>query len=328
MTQNVDPGIRRLAGVALAVDDLGAATESFERLGLVLSERSERPEWGLDTATFGFENGSYVELVQPVDPANAIGGTVAAFLARRGEGVYIASFEVADVYATAQSLTEAGVPLAGPPQAAPESSGIAADMLWLKPRATGSGFTQLLSLRGGQLSYPVTTPDMRLFTQVYAVRDMPAVNRTFETLGHRPWAQYCTTRWGLDTTVYRLPDDSNIEIVSPLDEGREVAGVVARSIRDRGQGHYMTVFEVTDVDAMADRLHDDGVATLGKPSPAPAESPWGPCQQLWIHPGSTHGAFVEFLTLPPAAGGDAAPAGRDETGTYEAGAPPASQPQS
>ena len=321
MTENVDPGIRRLAGVALAVQDIGAAVESFEQLGLIVSDRSKRPEWGLDTATFGFANGSYLELVQPVDASNAIGGTVRAFLDRRGEGVYIASFEVADVYATAQALTEAGIPLAGPPQAAPESSGIAADMLWLKPRATGSGFTQLLSLRGGQLSYPVTTPDMRLFTQTYAVRDMPALNRTVESLGHRPWAQYCTTRWGLDTTVYRLSDHSNIEIVSPLDESCEVAGVVARSIRKRGQGHYMTVFEVADVDAMAARLHEDGVATLGPPAPAPAESPWGPCQQLWIHPSRTHGAFVEFLTLPPAS----AAAGADDSAG--AGAPPAGQPQ-
>jgi hypothetical protein len=306
VTQNVDPGIRRLAGVALAVHDIGAATESFERLGLVLSERSKRPEWGLDTATFGFANGSYLELVTPVDAANPVGGTVQAYLGRHGDGVYIASFEVADVYATEQTLKAADVPLAGPAQPAPESAGLAADMLWVKPRATGDGFTQFLSLRGGERSYPVTTPGMRLFTQVYAVRDMPALNRVFGLLGHQPWAQYCTTRWGLDTTVFRFGDGSNAEIVSPLDESRDVAGVVAAAIRDRGQGHYMTVFEVTDVDAMAARLEASGVRTLGAPSPAPAESPWGPCQQLWIHPGTTHGAFVEFLTLPAA---PAAPAG-------------------
>jgi glyoxalase-like protein/glyoxalase/bleomycin resistance protein/dioxygenase superfamily protein len=303
VTHKVDPGIRSLAGVALAVHDLGAATDDFQRLGLVLSERSKRPEWGLDTATFGFANGSYLELVAPVDPANPVGGTVRAYLDRHGEGVYIASFEVADVYATEQVLREAGVPLAGPAQSAPESAGLAADMLWVKPRATGSGFTQFLSFRGGERSYPVCTPDMRLFTHVYAVRDMPALNRVFGALGHQPWAQYCTTRWGLDTTVFRFADHSNAEIVSPLDESREVAGVVATAMRDRGQGHYMTVFEVPDVDALAARLQADGVRTLGAPAPAPAESPWGACQQLWIHPGTTHGAFVEFLTLPPAPAG-------------------------
>jgi glyoxalase-like protein/glyoxalase/bleomycin resistance protein/dioxygenase superfamily protein len=303
VTPNVDPGIRRLAGVALAVHDLGAATASFERLGLVLSERSKRPEWGLDTATFGFANGSYLELVTPVDAANPVGGTVQAYLDRHGDGVYIASFEVDDVYATERTLTAADVPLAGPAQPAPESAGLAADMLWVKPRATGGGFTQFLSFRGGERSFPITTPDIRLFTQVYAVRDMPALNRVFGVLGHQPWAQYCTTRWGLDTTVFRFGDGSNAEIVSPLDASRDVAGVVAAAIRDRGQGHYMTVFEVTDVDAMAVRLEAAGVRTLGAPSPAPAESPWGPCQQLWIHPGTTQGAFVEFLTLPAAPAG-------------------------
>jgi len=303
VSEKVDPGIRRLAGVALAVADLGAAVESYQRLGLILSARSKRPEWGLDTATFGFANGSYLELVMPVDDSNPVGGAVRGYLSRRGEGVYIASFEVADVYATAGELEAAGIPLAGPAQPAPESAGLAADMIWVKPRATGSGFTQFLSFRGGELSYPVTTPDMRLFTQTYAVRDMLAINRAFESLGHRPWAHYCTTRWGLDTAVYRFSDLSNAEIVSPLDETREVAGVVARAIRDRGQGHYMTVFEVTDVNAMAGRLAADGIRTLGQPAPAPEESPWGPCLQLWIHPRSSHGAFVEFLTLPPASAG-------------------------
>lgn len=302
MTEEVDPGVRRLAGVALAVQDLGRAVEDYQRLGLILSDRSKRPEWGLDTATFGFANGSYLELVTPVDDSNPVGGTVRDYISRRGDSVYIASFEVADVYATAVELEAAGIPLAGLPQPAPESAGIAADMLWLKPRATGSGFTQFLSFRGGERSYPAVTPDMRLFTHTYAVRNMPALNRVFESLGHRPWAQYCTTRWGLDTTVFRFGDLSNAEIVSPLDETREVAGVVARAMRDRGQGHYMTVFEVTDVEAMADRLEADGVRTLGRPYPAPGESPWGPCNQLWIHPGSTHGAFVEFLTLPPVEG--------------------------
>jgi hypothetical protein len=309
---HADPGVRCLAGVALAVHDLGAAIDDFQRLGLVLSERSKRPEWGLDTATFGFANGSYLELVAPVDPGNPVGGTVRAYLDRHGEGVYIASFEVADVYATEQVLQEAGIPLAGPAQSAPESAGLAADMLWVKPRATGSAFTQFLSFRGGERGFPVTTPDMRLFTHVYGVRDMAAVNRVFGALGHQPWAQYCTTLWGLDTTVFRFADHSNAEIVSPLDESCEVARVVAAAMRDRGQGHYMTVFEVPDVGALADRLRADGVRTLGVPAPAPAESPWGPCEQLWVHPGITHGAFVEFLTLPPAPAGTAgasAPAG-------------------
>lgn len=305
MAHHEDRGIRCLAGVALAVHDLGAAIDDFERLGLVLSERSKRPEWGLDTATFGFANGSYLELVTPVDPANPVGGTVRSYLDRRGEGVYIASFEVADVYATEQVLREAGIPLAGPAQSAPESAGLAADMLWVKPRATGSAFTQFLSFRGGERSYPVAAPDMRLFTHVYAVRDMPALNRVFGALGHQPWAQYCTDLWGLDTTVFRFADRSNAEIVSPLNESCEVARVVAAAMRSRGQGHYMTVFEVPDVDALAARLQADGVRTLGAPAQAPAESPWGPCQQLWIHPGTTHGAFVEFLTLPPTPAGTA-----------------------
>lgn len=299
MSKHVDPGIRRLAGVALAVNDVGAAVATFERLGFVLSDRSKRPEWGLDTATFGFANGSYLELVAPVDPDNLVAGTVREFLVRRGEGTYIASFEVADVYAIAEQLTRAGVPLAGPAQPAPESSGIAADMLWVKPRATGGGFTQLISFRDGPVRYPAVTPDTRLFTQAYAVRDMAGVNRTFESLGLTAWARYRTTSWGLDTSVFRLDDNSNIEVVSPASEDLEVSSVVAKAIRDRGQGHYMTVFEVADVDAVAARLKADGVRTLGAPVPAPPESPWGPCRQLWVHPGGTHGTFVEFLTLPP-----------------------------
>jgi hypothetical protein len=294
----LEPDVRRFLGVVNAVRDAGAAAASFERVGLVLSDRSNRPEWGLDAATFVFGNGSFLQLVAPADAGKAGGAMVRAFLDRRGEGCVAACFEVNDVHATAGRLEAAGVPLASPGQPSFGPPGSPWDVLSLEPGVTGGGLTQLVGFRDDLPGSRLTTPDMRLFTQVYAVSDLAAVRQTFQALGLAPWAEYCTDLWGLDTAVFRLGDDSNIEVVSPTDASSKVSAVVAKAIRDKGQGHYMTVLEARDVHDLARRLESDGVPTLGAPEPAPAESPWGPCQQLWIHPGATHGAFLEFVTLP------------------------------
>jgi predicted enzyme related to lactoylglutathione lyase len=292
-------GVRRLLGQVIAVRDLDTAVDSFERLGLVLSDRFTRKDIGLDTATFGFDGGSYLELVTPVDRGQVVGATVAAFMDNRGEGPYLTCFEVDDVHKAHERLLDAGIPVVGPPQAPPAERGIACDVLWLKPRATAGAFMQLLSFREPGYEEERRTPGVRLLTHAISVADMGSAVAAFERLGFEPWAQYQTERWGLDTTVFRLSDGTNLELVSPTDTSRPAAEAVAKAVRRRGgHGHYMTVFETDDVTDVAKRLDAVGVPTLGPPEPAPAESPWGPCQQLWVHPRATHGAFIEFLTRP------------------------------
>jgi predicted enzyme related to lactoylglutathione lyase len=234
-----------------------------------------------------------------------VGATVQAYLDRRGEGPYLTCFAVGDVHAAYERLGAAGISVVGPPQTPPAKPGFACDVLWLKPRETASAFMQLLSFSAPLRPSPDWATDRRLFTHVITTDDLAATLEQFARLGLRAWARYQTEVWGLQTAVIRLPDATNLEIVCPRDTTKPASAALAATMARRGgHGHYMTVFDVPDVDALADRFDRDGVATLGAPVAAPPESPWGPCRQLWVHPRLTHGAFIEFLTLPP--GSDAA----------------------
>lgn len=291
--------ITGLLGQVVAVEHLDDAVANYEELGFALGTRFLRTDLGIDTASFGFENGSYLELVSPTNPQAEVGRTIAAFLEQRGDGLYLTSLAVDDVYRFHDQLVERGLPVLGPPQPVPPVRGIACDVMWIKPRATASAFVQFLSYRGPRYREETVTPGvLRLFTQVFAVHDLGAAIESFGALGLTVWARYTTDLWGLDTAVFRLPDGSNIEIVAPVDTSRSAAKTVNAFLETRGQGQYMTVFEADDVGAIFDRFEASGVPNLGPPTPAPPNSPWGPVQQLWPHPKATNGAFLELLTLP------------------------------
>lgn len=306
--------ITGLLGQVVVVRDLDGAVANFQRAGFVLGDRSDRDDWGIGTASFGFDNGSYLELVTPLDPAKEVGGTVAAFLDRRGDGLYLTSFAVDDVHGYHRWLVDRGLPVLGPPQPAPPERGIDCDVMWLRPRASAGAFVQFLGFRGERYRERVTTPGVRrLLTQVLAVEDLDRAVAAFEALGLSVWASYTTDLWGLATAVLRLPDGTNLELVAPTGADLPAAGAVRSFIDRRGPGQYMTVFEVDDVHDAYRRLQAAGVPTLGPPAVAPPESPWGPCGQLWLHPRSTNDAFIELLTMPegpaPAGAADRAPAG-------------------
>jgi hypothetical protein len=291
--------ITGLLGQTIAVRDLDAAVNNFERAGFALSTRSMVTRWGIETATFGFQNGSFLELVTPVRSDSEVGATVAAFLERRGEGLYLSTFAVDDVRQFHGELVGKGLPIVGPPELIASARGIDSEVVWLRPRASAGGFVQFLSFRGERhREAEVTDGVRRLFTQVWAVRDLQAAISSFEALGLEVWARYCTEIWGLDTAILRLPDNSNVELVSPADHSRPTSATVQAFIDRCGQGLYMTVLEHEDVGALFDRLEKERFPTLGAPAIAPPESPWGACTQLWLHPRATNAAFIELLTLP------------------------------
>lgn len=152
----------RLLGSALAVRDLDAAVAAYEQLGFVLSDRSCRTEWGIDVATFGFSDGSYVELVTPMGRDHQIASAMTSFLDQRGDGTYLTCIEVDDLDAGYEYLNAQGIRSLGPPQPAPPSTGEQAQMLWLMPRSFGGAFIQLLELGDGSRRYEHVTPGRRL----------------------------------------------------------------------------------------------------------------------------------------------------------------------
>ncbi|CRK49701.1 hypothetical protein RHCRD62_10556 [Rhodococcus sp. RD6.2] len=288
--------IGRYVGVAIAVPDLTAAVKQYSRLGFVVSNLSYRTEWGAEVATFGFADGSYLELVSGVDTTKRNGAAIAAFVERFGARTYLSCYEVADMAAAYDRVREAGIDVVGPPQFAPASVGERAEMLWLQPSAMGGAFTQLLRLHDGPRQFEATTPGTRLFTQVLVGHDSERIVATMTGLGSIPNPSYEVPQWGLRATVFELPGDTNMEIAVPTDTARPQGAALRRALDAGRSGHYMTTFEVDDVDLLAKRLADAGVETLGPPTDSPTQSPWGPCRQLWVHPTRSPGTFVQFLT--------------------------------
>src|SRR5581483_2636613 len=126
-TGRVPVQIRRIAHVSVAVRSLDEALPFYrDVLGLPLRERRPLPDRGLNVAFVGVGE-SQIELLEPMDPE----GTVARFLARRGEGLHHVCFEVPDVDAAIAELAARGVELIDR-HAAPGAQGRVA---FLHPRA-------------------------------------------------------------------------------------------------------------------------------------------------------------------------------------------------
>ena len=129
--------ILRLAHVSVAVHSIDAALPFYcGVLGLPLTERKPLPERGLNVAFVGVGE-SQIELLEPSDPE----GTVARFLARRGEGMHHLCFEVPDVDAAIAELAAQGVELIDR-QAEPGAQGRVA---FLHPRANHGVLIELMS---------------------------------------------------------------------------------------------------------------------------------------------------------------------------------------
>lgn len=96
----------RLHHVGYVVNDLDAAEETYRQLGFTNGERHEIPEQKIVAMTFKAGPG-WMELIQPTDP----GGPIAAYMAKRGEGVHHVAYQVDDIEAKLAELKAAGVQL-------------------------------------------------------------------------------------------------------------------------------------------------------------------------------------------------------------------------
>lgn len=96
----------RLHHVGYVVSDIDAAAEHYRALGFGEGERHEIPEQHIVAMTFRAGAG-WMELIQPTDPE----GPIAAFMAKRGEGVHHVAYEVEDIEAKLAELKAAGVQL-------------------------------------------------------------------------------------------------------------------------------------------------------------------------------------------------------------------------
>ena len=94
--------LRRVDHVALAVSDLRASIEHYQRVwGLTLAHREVVAEQGVEEAMFRLGD-TYLQLVAPLSPDTPVG----RFIERRGEGLHHIAYEVEGIEAALAAARE------------------------------------------------------------------------------------------------------------------------------------------------------------------------------------------------------------------------------
>src|ERR687885_143370 len=100
-------GATAIHHLGVAVDDLDRALDTYRRLfGAELEHRETVPEQGVEAAALRVGEGR-VELLASLGEETPVG----KFLAKRGPGMHHVAYEVADVQAALDELTQAGAEL-------------------------------------------------------------------------------------------------------------------------------------------------------------------------------------------------------------------------
>ncbi len=127
----------RIDHVGVAVSDLDAAAELFERaFGMPMAHRERVESQGVEAALLDVGDG-HVELLQPLGPDTVVG----KFIESRGEGLHHVAYAVADIDATLEQLKDSGVELID----AEARTGIRGSRVaFLHPKATGRVLTEIV----------------------------------------------------------------------------------------------------------------------------------------------------------------------------------------
>lgn len=167
--------IRRIHHVGIVVKSLDTAYRFYrDALGLPLLTEATLADQGVRAALLAAGE-SEVELLEPLDPANAVG----RFLASRGEGLHHLCFET-DVDRTLAGLKERGVELI---DAVPRP-GLAGRVAFLHPRACAGVLVELASPPPDAPAAPPAPLDLKRL--VIASREPRATATLFQSLFDLP----------------------------------------------------------------------------------------------------------------------------------------------
>lgn len=135
------PGpVEGLAHVGIAVSSLGPAIERWTRsLGFVHESTETLESMGLRVA-FLRAGGVTIELLEPTRPDSA----VAAFLAKRGEGIHHLSFAVRDIEAALARAEASGLTLI---DRSPRGGSHGTRIAFLHPKSMGGVLVELCERR-------------------------------------------------------------------------------------------------------------------------------------------------------------------------------------
>ena len=125
----------KLDHIGVAVEDIDAAIEMYQKLGFTTEAIEDVPGFGVKVAFLPMESGN-VELVQPVTDDSAM----AKFLEKKGGGIHHLCFEVYDIRAELKRLEAAGVELV---DKVPRNGAHGTLVAFLHPKSTGGVLIEL-----------------------------------------------------------------------------------------------------------------------------------------------------------------------------------------
>jgi methylmalonyl-CoA epimerase len=130
--------VRGIHHLGIAVADLGAAVESYERLfGARVEHRETIPDQGVEAVSLRVGDGR-VELLAPLAPDTPVG----RFLLRRGPGMHHVAFAVDDVGRELERLLAEGTELI---DQHPRRGAFGLQVAFVHPDATGGVLAELVA---------------------------------------------------------------------------------------------------------------------------------------------------------------------------------------
>ena len=121
-----------------------------------------------------------------------------------------------------------------------------------------------------------------------AVPDLDEAEETFRrVLGLGQPRRAAAPDHGVEVAVFGI-GDGQLQLVAPLGEG----SLIAKFLDEQGPGLHHFGILVDDVASVVDHMETVGAKTLGVPMLGAEGLP-----TIFIHPGSTHGALIEFLQI-------------------------------
>jgi methylmalonyl-CoA/ethylmalonyl-CoA epimerase len=130
--------VRGIHHLGIAVADLGAAVESYERLfGARVEHRETIPDQGVEAVSLRVGDGR-VELLAPLAPDTPVG----RFLLRRGPGMHHVAFAVDDVGRELERLLAEGTELI---DLHPRRGAFGLQVAFVHPDATGGVLAELVA---------------------------------------------------------------------------------------------------------------------------------------------------------------------------------------
>jgi len=276
----------------MMVNDLPEAIDLYGRaLGMAPCRAGSLPQFGLDNAVLPAGNGTFVELLAPVNGDSA----GARFLQRRGEAPYLVIFETTQYDRLIPHLRDMGVRITG------ETHHEGSRSAFLHPASCNGAFLEIIEVTDSGNSWPAAGPDwqslshqpgtLQLRQVAVIVHDLDAAIAHWSALfGLQPTKRFEISFTDLEIAVLPLGDRNTfIELAQPTSDDSPSGRFLARY----GEGIYLTIYQIADslaTDAYLESLdgirfttsrRTDNYTNLGFNS-------------IWLHPATFKGAFTQL----------------------------------